>query len=117
MSFFLLKAIISGLIAAAVSSLGKKFPAFAGLLAALPIISLLALSFLYRETEGNTLQVARLSHSIGWMALPTILFLFFFPVLLKRQLSFPVAALISLCVMLVLHGTLFLVLQKLGVNR
>ena len=110
--FFLLKAVAAGLIVAGASSLGKKFPVAAGWLVALPINSLLALGFLHWETRGNTEQVARLSASIGWMVLPTAAFLLVFPLLLRRQLSFAAALVLSLAVMSALHGGLLLVLRK-----
>ncbi len=112
MWFFVFKVIASGVIVALVSTLGKRYPSIAGLLTALPVISVSSLSFLYIETGGDALSAARLSSTIGWMVLPTVLFLFLFPALLKRGLPFISAMILSLIVMLILHGGVLFVLDR-----
>jgi hypothetical protein len=111
MKFFLLKIIVSGLIVAAVSSLGKKYPVWGGILAALPTISILAFSFLYYET-GDSQQVARLSFSIGWFALSSSMFLLLFPFLLNRQFSFFKAFAICTAALIVLDSVILFFLKR-----
>ena len=114
MWFFLLKVIISGVIVAIVSTLGKKFPIWGGVLAALPIISILSLSFLYYETGGNTEQVGTLSFSIGWFVLSSGLFLLILPTLLKRGISFFLALVICFLVLIVVDAILVYALRRVS---
>ncbi len=112
MGFFILKAVISGLLVALVSAIGKKYPVAGGMLGALPLISMLSLSFLYVETKGNTEQIARLSTSIGWFVLSAGVFLMLLPVLLKRQIAFAKAMLICTVVLLVIDALIILALKR-----
>ena len=114
MWFFILKVIISGLIVAVVSTLGKKYPVWGGILAALPIISLLSLSFLYYETGGNTEQVGTLSFSIGWFVLSSGLFLLLLPTLLKKGISFSIALIICFLMLIVVDAILVYALRKIS---
>jgi hypothetical protein len=50
MFYFLTKAALSGLIAALVSEIAKRSPAFGALVASLPLISILAVIWLWRDT-------------------------------------------------------------------
>ena len=112
MWFFFLKVIISGVIVAVVSTLGRKYPVWGGILAALPIISILSLSFLYYETGGNTEQVGTLSFSIGWFVLSAGLFLLLLPTLLKRGIPFSLALGICFLVLIVVDAILVYALRK-----
>lgn len=114
MWFFLLKVMISGVIVAVVSSLGKKYPVWGGILAALPIISILSLSFLYYETGGNTEQVGTLSFSIGWFVLSSGLFLLLLPTLLKRGIPFSLALGFCFLVLIVVDAILVYALRKIS---
>lgn len=113
MKFFLLKTILSGLIVAAVSSLGKRYPVWGGVLGALPIISILAFSFLYYET-GDAEQVARLSYSIGWFALSSAMFLLLLAFLLNRQFSYARAFMICTLALVILDAIILALLKRLG---
>jgi hypothetical protein len=113
MWFFILKVVISGLIVALVSTIAKRYPAAGGILAALPIISILALVFLYHETGGNTLQVSKLSFSIGCFVVPTALFLLLIPILLRMEISFRIALVICLSILLAVDGLLIMALKKI----
>jgi hypothetical protein len=114
MRFFFLKTVISGFLVGLVSSVGRRHPMAAGILAALPIVSLLALCFLYYESNQNREQVAKLSTSIGSMVLPTAIFLFLFPVLLRKQFEFTYALMISLFVLVLLDIIILIAMKRLG---
>jgi len=51
MIYLLLKALLSGAIVAAVSEIARRFPGWGGLLASLPLVSLLAMTWLYLDTR------------------------------------------------------------------
>ena len=77
---FVIKIIVSALIIAGVSELGKKYTPVAAILAALPLTSILAIIWLYRDTK-DVEKVSNLSTGIFWAVLPSLLF--FLPFLLK----------------------------------
>src|SRR5579864_7144624 len=87
MLYYLVKLVFSALLIVAVSELAKRQPAWAGALASLPLVSLLAIVWLYVDTR-STLQVTELSISIFWLVLPSLLFFVVLPVLLRQGLGF-----------------------------
>lgn len=84
---FFLNTLISALIIATVAEVGKRSTFVAALLVALPLTSVLALSFLYFETK-DVGKVSALSYGIFWLVLPTLSFFILLPVLLKTGLNF-----------------------------
>ena len=112
---FFIKTIISALIVAGVSELGKRFTPFAALLASLPVTSILAMIWLYRDT-GETRKVAELSSGIFWAVLPSLLFFIVLPLLLKMGLKFGWAMIASSMVMFFGYSLYVVILNKFGLK-
>ena len=71
MLYLAAKALLSGLVIAIVSELAKKTPALGALILSLPLVSILAFIWLWRETADNE-GIAALSQSTFWFILPTL---------------------------------------------
>ena len=65
MLYLVIKAALSGVIVAAVSEIARRYPGWGGLVASLPLTSLLAMIWLWRDS-GDVGRVADLSVSIIW---------------------------------------------------
>lgn len=87
MTTFLTKILITAILVAAISELGKRSTLAGALLASLPLTSLLALMWLYRDT-GDALQAAALARGIFWLVLPSLAFFVVFPLGVKAGWSF-----------------------------
>ena len=74
----LIKVLLTAIIVGAVSELGKRSSFAGALLASLPLTSLLALIWLYRDT-GDATQAADLARGIFWLVLPSLAFFIVFP--------------------------------------
>lgn len=111
---FLVKVVISALIIAAVSELGKRFTLLGAILASLPLTSILALTWLYLDTRSEQ-QAIDLSVGIFWAVLPSLLFFAVFPLLLRGSLGFVPAMLLSCAIMAGGYGLYVLILRQLGV--
>lgn len=74
----MVKVALTALIVVAISELGKRSSFAGALLASLPLTSLLALIWLYRDT-GDVLQAAHMARGIFWLVLPSLLFFLVFP--------------------------------------
>lgn len=85
--YLVLKLLISALIVVAVSEIAKRSTAVGALVASLPLTSVLALMWLYRETSDVT-RIAVLSRDIFWLVLPSLVLFAVLPVLLRRGVSF-----------------------------
>lgn len=96
--YFLLKILISALVVAAVSEIGRRSTLTAALVASLPLNSVLALTWLYHDTRDGE-RVIALSRGIFWALLPSLFFLLLFPWLLRSGVRFGAAMGISLLAM------------------
>ena len=54
MFYLAIKAALSGILAASVSEIAKRSPAFGALVASLPLISIMAVIWLWRDTGDNS---------------------------------------------------------------
>ena len=112
--YFTLKVLITALIVACVSELSRRYSLLAAALASLPLTSILAFIWTYRETK-DLQKVADLSSSIFWMVIPSLLFFIMFPLFVKAGLKFVPALSLSCLVMMVGYGA-FLAIRKFFVS-
>ena len=87
MLYLSFKALLSGVIAAAVSEVAKRSPVFGALVASLPLISLLAIVWLWRDT-GDASRIASLMESTFWYILPSLPMFLLVPALLRGGTGF-----------------------------
>ena len=83
MTYTILKFAISAALIVAISEISRRSSFLGGLFASLPMVSLLAMIWLYRDTR-DTQKVAALSTSIFWLVLPSLALFLALPALLKR---------------------------------
>jgi hypothetical protein len=62
MVYFIIKCALSGIIIAVVSEIARRSPSFEALIVSLPLVSLLAILWLWRDT-GDVEQIANLAQS------------------------------------------------------
>jgi hypothetical protein len=114
MLYYLIKLSLSAVIIVAVSELAKRQPAWGGLLASLPLVSLLAIIWLYLDTR-DALQVSQLSMSIFWLVLPSLLFFLALPLLLRQGVAFPAALTSAVLVTMAGYALMLKGLKHLGI--
>jgi hypothetical protein len=100
MGLFLTKTLISALVIAGASELAKRSAALGAVVAALPLTTLMTVSWLYAETR-DTAKVSELSIGIAWALLPSYILLLGLPALLRGGMRFP-AALAASCALMLL---------------
>ena len=111
---FVLKVLISALLIAGVSEVSKRSTVAGGILASLPLTSLLALTWLYWDTR-DPVKVLNLSLQIFWAVIPSLIFFLILWALLKNGQRFVLALALS-CVATALSYALYVfILRKLGV--
>jgi hypothetical protein len=116
MTLYLLKVIVSARVIVAVTELSKRGGTFwGGVLASLPLTSLLAFVWLYSETRDST-RVASLSMSIFWLVIPSLSLFVVLAVLLKRGVVFAVALPISTLMMVGAYVVTAAILKRFGVT-
>ncbi len=87
MGYLVLKAIISGALIAAASEVAKRFPGFGGLIASLPLISVLGMIWLWRDTSDPR-RLADHATGTFWFVLPSLPMFLVIPWLLNRGVGF-----------------------------
>jgi hypothetical protein len=113
--YLLLKAAISGAIVAAVSEIAKRYPGWGGLVASLPLTSLLAMLWLWRDT-GDAERVAELSASTIWFIVPSIPLFIALPLLLRSGAGFWVSMTIVIAGTLLLYALMFWAGPRIGLK-
>jgi hypothetical protein len=81
MGYFLLKAALSGIIIAIVSEVARRAPGLGALIASLPLISVLGMIWLWRDTE-DTARMAEHAFATFWFVLPSLPMFLAIPVML-----------------------------------
>lgn len=112
---FVIKIIISAILIALISELGKRYAFFASILASLPLVSMLALIWLYKDTH-DVQKVIELSHGIFWMVIPSLLLFIALPLFLKAGFDFYKAMFLSCLITSTGYWVYLFILNKLGVN-
>lgn len=114
MLLFFTKALLSGLLVAAISTVAKRYPGWGGLVASLPLVSVLSMLWLYGETR-DVERVAQLSLGAFWFFLPSIPMFLLIPWLLRSGFGFvPTMAVACLTTML-LYATMCWMAPRLGI--
>jgi hypothetical protein len=115
MLYFVIKCILSGIIIAVVSEVANRSPTFGALIVSLPLVSLLAILWIWRDTK-DVERIAALAESTFWYVLPSLPMFLVLPALLRAGFGFwP-----SLATGCVLTVALYLIttwtLAKFGIN-
>jgi uncharacterized membrane protein (GlpM family) len=116
MTLYLIKVLVSAIVIVAVTELSKRGGTFwGGLLASLPVTSLLAFIWLYAETR-NAAQIGSLSTAIFWLVLPSLTLFITLPMLLNRGVGFPLALSIGIAVMVAAYLLTAAVVSRFGIK-
>ena len=110
MSYFLIKIAVTTVLVVAISEIAKRSSFAGAILASVPLISVLAMIWLYIDTK-DVARVSTLATSIFWLVLPSLAFFVTLPLLLKQGLNFYLSTSISV---LVTAGCYWLMVSALG---
>ena len=109
MGFPLVKTLLSAIIITMISEIAKRSPAFAALIASLPLISVLGMIWIYNETNDIP-RVAAHAEATFWFVLPSLPMFLVLPIMLRHGVGFYVA----LAANCALTALLYLAMVKLG---
>lgn len=87
MFYLVIKALLSGAIIAAVSEIAKRSPGFGALVASLPLVSVLGMIWLWRDTH-DPVRMAAHAGATFWFVLPSLPMFLAIPALLGRGVPF-----------------------------
>jgi hypothetical protein len=113
--YLLIKAALSGAIVAAVSEIGRRYPGWGGLVASLPLTSLLAMLWLWRDT-GDPERIAELSASTIWFFIPSVPLFIALPMLLRSGVGFWLSMAIVVAGTIALYALMFWAVPRIGLK-
>lgn len=115
MFYFLSKALLSGLIAALVSEIAKRSPAFGALVASLPLISVVAVIWLWRDTQ-DTARIASHMEATFWYVLPSLPMFLIVPAMLRGEINFWLSLIVGCVLTSVLYVSMAWTLSRFGID-
>ncbi len=86
---FILKLVVTNLVIVSCAWIGKRSPTLAGLIATMPLTSLLVLLWLYSDNPGDYRLMAGYTRGVLWGIIPTILFFAVVYLCFRRQVALP----------------------------
>ena len=115
MLYLVIKAGLSGVIIAIVSEVARKAPGFGALIASLPLVSILGMIWLWRDT-GDPVRMADHAQATFWFVLPSLPMFLLVPLMLKRGIGFWPALLVGCLVTIILYVATTWALSRSGVR-
>ncbi|MFC5524657.1 DUF3147 family protein [Rhodanobacter ginsengisoli] len=114
MAWLFTKYLITAAVVVIVSEVAKRSDRLGGLIAALPLVTVLALIWLYVERQSET-KIANHAWYTFWYVVPTLPMFLAFPVLLPRLGFWPTLA-ACVVITLVCFGLFALLVRRFGIN-
>lgn len=115
MLYLILKALLSGVIIMAVSEIAKRSPSLGALVVSLPLVSILAILWLWRDT-GDKVRIAAHAEATFWYVLPSLPMFLAFPAMLRAGLGFWLALGLSCVLTIVLYALTVAIAARFGMR-
>jgi len=112
---YIIKVTLSAILIVAISEASKKSSFIGGILASVPLVSVLAMIWLYIETK-DIQKISQLSTSVFWLVIPSLSLFIVLPLLIKWKVAFYPALLISIVIMILFYYLMIYLLGKFGVD-
>ena len=115
MLYFAVKAAMSGLIVAAVSEIARRSPGIGALVASLPLISILGMMWLWRDT-ADPARLADHAQATFWYVLPSLPMFLVIPALLRNGVGFWTALGAGCVLTVMLYLAMTIAAPRLGIK-
>ena len=102
MLWFAIKAALSGIIVAAVSTIAKRYPGFGALIASLPLFSVLGMIWLWHD-KPDAENMAAHAQATFWFVLPSLPMFLLIPAMLRAGISFWITLLAGCALTILLY--------------
>jgi hypothetical protein len=115
MLYLIVKAVLSGIIIAVASEVARRSPAGGALILSLPLLSILSMLWLWRDT-GDSERIAALAQGTFWLVLATLPLFLVLPALRRHGVAFWVAIAASCLLTVALYLLTVWLLPKFGIS-
>jgi hypothetical protein len=115
MLYLVTKAVVSAIIIVIVSETARRNPGTGALIASLPLISVLGMVWLWRDTQ-DVARMAEHSAATFWYVLPSLPMFLLIPALLKRGIGFWPALAAGCILTMALYAAMAWATPRLGIR-
>jgi len=113
--YYLIKILVTTLLIVAISEVSKRSTLVGAILASVPLVSVLAMLWLYIDTKDIE-KVSALSSSVFWLVLPSLVLFLVLPVLLKMGWGFYPGLCASIAATIMSYFAMISALNYLGIK-
>ncbi len=111
---FVIRALLSGMIVATIALVARRYPGFGALIASLPLISLLGIIWLWRDTGDRALLADHIGATF-WYVLPSLPMFLIMPAMLRAGIGFWPTIAAGIAVTLLLYLLTARILAAFGI--
>lgn len=115
MAYYITKLIITTLLIVLISEIAKRSSLAGALLAAIPLVSILAMTWMYFDTSDSSSAV-EFSNRIVWLIAPSMTLFIAFPLLIKKGLGFYPSMFISIVMTIAAYYGVIFILGRFGIK-
>jgi len=115
MWYLAIKAVLSGILIAIVSEVAKRYPGFGGLIASLPLVSVLGMVWLWRD-RPDAANMAAHAEATFWFVLPSLPMFLLIPAMLRHGIAFWVSLLAGCLMTILLYSLMVWAGPRLGLR-
>ena len=115
MVYYAIKILITTILIVLISEVAKRSSLMGAILASVPLVSVLAMLWLYVDTK-DAVKISELSSSIFWLVLPSLVLFLTLPLLLKQGVGFYLSMSISIVVTILCYWLMIMVLNYFGIK-
>lgn len=115
MLYLAIKAALSGIIIAIASEVARRYAGWGALIASLPLVSILGMIWLWRDTQDTTRMAAH-AEATFWFVLPSLPMFLLIPLLLRVGLGFWTALILGCMLTMLLYAAMIAIGPRLGLR-
>ena len=115
MAYYITKLFVTAVLIVVISEVAKRSSLLGGILASAPLVSVLAMIWLYLDTK-EVAKVAALSTSVFWLVIPSLTLFVALPMLLKKGLGFYPSLGTAILIMIGSYYLMIAVLGRFGIR-
>ncbi|MEN9718330.1 MAG: hypothetical protein RIQ99_1208 [Pseudomonadota bacterium] len=109
------KAALSGVIIALVSEISKRYPGLGGLVASLPLVSVLGMIWLWRDRPDVANMAAHVEATF-WFVLPSLPMFLLIPALMRHGVGFWAALIVGCALTIALYLAMLALAPRIGLR-
>jgi len=115
MLYLIVKALVSGLVVAIASETARRWPGWGALIVSLPLVSILAMLWLWRDTHDPARMAAHVEATF-WFVIPSLPMFLLIPAMLRHGWPFWTALLAGCAVTVGLYFAMIWIGPRLGLR-